>query len=86
VKKFKSRALKRHEGFNGMTKTFKVLDIRFRNSIDKIAPAFEAVCVICQYKIETDEPLFEVLIDDVVKGGNESDSNSDDDFVIEPPP
>jgi hypothetical protein len=58
------------------------LDIRFRSSIDKIALAFEAVCVICQHKIETDEPLFEVLIDDVINGGDKSDSNSDDDFVI----
>jgi hypothetical protein len=83
VKKFKSRALKRHEAFNGMTKNFKILDVRFRNSLDKIAPAFEAVCVICQYKIETDEPLYDVLIDDVVNGGDESDSDSDDGFVIE---
>ena len=29
VKKFKSRALKRHEDFNGMTKTFKILNNRF---------------------------------------------------------
>jgi len=77
VKKFKSRALKRHEGFNGMTKTFKILDDRFRNSTDKFGPAFEAVCVICQYKIETDEPLFDVLIDDVVNGGDNTDSEND---------
>jgi hypothetical protein len=83
VKKIKSRALKRHEGFNGMTKTFKILDDRFQNSIDRFAPVFEAVCVICQYKIETDEPLFDVLIDDVVSGGNKSDADTENGSVID---
>ena len=68
VKKFKSRALKRHEDFNGMTKTFKILSGRFRHGVGKIAAAFESVAVICQYKIERDEPLFDVLIEDVVFG------------------
>ena len=37
----------------------------------------------CQYKIDTDEPLFDVLIDDVVNGGDKSDRDSKDDSVIE---
>jgi len=66
VKKFKSRALKRHEAFNGMTKAFRILSGRFRHGVGKIGSAFESVAVICQYKIETDEPLFDVLVEDIV--------------------
>jgi hypothetical protein len=66
VKKFKSRALKRHKDFNGMTKTFKILQGPFRHGPNKIARDFEAISVICQYKIERDEPLFDILIDNVL--------------------
>ena len=66
VKKFKSRALKRHESFNGMTKTFQSLSGRFRHPVDKFPIVFEAICVICQYKIESEEPLFDILIEDVL--------------------
>ena len=69
VKKFKSRALKSHEDYNGMCKTFKILSGRFRHGVQKIASAFESVAVICEYKIEADEPLFDVLVEDVVLGG-----------------
>ena len=51
-----------------MTKTFKILNNQFRHGVDKIAVAFESVAVICQYKIEADEPLYDVLIEDVVFG------------------
>ena len=61
VKLFKSRALKRHEDFNGMTKNFQILRERFRHSVKKVARAFESVAVICQYKIEREEPLFDIL-------------------------
>jgi hypothetical protein len=61
VKLFKSRALKRHEGFNGMTKSFQILRERFRHGPGKIGIAFEAVAVICQDKIEAEEPLWDVL-------------------------
>ena len=61
VKLFKSRALKRHEGFNGMTKSFQILRERFRHGPGKIGIAFESVAVICQYKIEAEEPLWDVL-------------------------
>jgi DDE superfamily endonuclease len=66
VKKFKSRALKRHETFNFMTKRFKCLDGRFRHGVDRFATCFEAVCVICQYQIEHDMPLYDVLIEDIM--------------------
>ena len=62
VKKFKSRALKRHETFNGMTKTYECLSGRFRHEQHLFKVCFEAICVICQYKIENESPLFEVLI------------------------
>ena len=75
VKKFKSRALKRHEDFNGMTKTFNILQHRFRHGVDKIAKAFESVAVICQYKVESDEPLFDVLIEDLVNPEHDEESD-----------
>lgn len=65
VKKFKSRALKRHETFNGMTKNFDCLSGRFRHSIDRFATCFEAVCVICQYQLELGDPLYNILIEGV---------------------
>jgi hypothetical protein len=46
VAKFKSRALKRHETFNGRTKLFDCLSGRFRHSVDRFKNCFEAVCVI----------------------------------------
>jgi len=67
VKKFKSRALKRHEKFNGMTKTFGCLSGRFRHSIDRFTHCFEAVCVICQYQLENGEPLYDIMIEELLK-------------------
>ena len=66
VKRFKSRGLKRQEDFNGMTKVFKILSGRFRHPLHKFPVAFEAVCVICQYKIESDEPLYDILVEDLL--------------------
>lgn len=66
AKLFKSRALKRHENFNGMTKVFEILSGRFRHSTTKFKCSFEAVCVLCQYKIENETPLYDILIQDVV--------------------
>ena len=65
VRKFKSRALKRHENFNGMTKRFGCLSGRFRHGVDQFATCFEAICVLCQYQIEDDMPLYDVLIEDI---------------------
>ena len=66
VKKFKSRALKRHETFNFMTKRFDCLSGRFRHGAGGFATFFEAVCVICQYQMEDNMPLFDVLIEDIM--------------------
>jgi hypothetical protein len=63
VKRFKSRALKRHENFNGMTKTFDCLSGRFRHGSKRFETCFEAVCVVCQYQLENGHPLYDVLID-----------------------
>jgi hypothetical protein len=67
VKKFKSRALRRHETFNGMIKRYRVLCGQFRHGVKSVATSFEAVCVLCQYQIEFDEPLFDVLVEDVLR-------------------
>lgn len=62
VMDFKARAQMRHEQFNGMMKEFAVLDTRFRSPDDeKFATCFEAVAVICVYRMEHGEPLFDVL-------------------------
>jgi hypothetical protein len=63
--KFKSRASKRHEKFNGMTKNFDCLSGRFRHSVDRFKSCFEAVCVICQYQMENGSPLYDILIEDM---------------------
>ena len=63
VYKFKSRTLKRHETFNGMTKNFDCLSGRFRHSVDRFKNCFEAVCVICQYQLENGQPLYDILVE-----------------------
>jgi hypothetical protein len=78
VKLFKSRALKRHEGFNGMTKSFQILREQFRHGPGKTGRTFDAVAVICQYKIEAEEPLWEVLVEDVLNDKEDSDSGQED--------
>jgi hypothetical protein len=61
VRLFKSRALKRHETFNGIMKNFDSLSGRFRHSVARFENCFEAVCVICQYQIEIELPLFDII-------------------------
>ena len=68
VKKFKSRALKRHEKFNGMIKAFDCLKGRFRHSVDRFEQCMEAVCVVCQYKMDMGDRLYNVLIESLVEG------------------
>lgn len=65
VKTFKSRASKRHETFNGLIKQFQSLSQRFRHKMKdgRFKQCFEAICVICQYQIEIDLPLFDIVID-----------------------
>ena len=67
VKLFKSRALGRHESFNGLLKQNKFFDTRFRHNKERFACAFEACCVLTHYRIiETEIPLFYIVIEDVV--------------------
>ena len=63
VRHFKSRALKRHEKFNGYVKSFACTSERFRHTHDKFKACFEAVCVLCQYKIENSMPLYNILVE-----------------------
>jgi hypothetical protein len=65
VARFKSRALKRHERFNGYTKAFDCLSGRFRHSTGRFKNCFEAVCVICQYQMENGFELFDILLEDM---------------------
>jgi len=60
VREFKSRALARHEKFNGQLKNFGCLSNQFRHDLSKHQPCFEAVAVICQYQLENGSPLITV--------------------------
>ena len=65
VKKFKSRALLRHETFNGLIKNFGCLQGRFRHKQARFEDCFEAIVVICQYQIESTRPLFDILLENM---------------------
>lgn len=62
LKVFKSRVQMRHETFNGMLKQYACLNHRFRHGIHdkKFAACFEACAVLCQFRLNYDEPLFEL--------------------------
>jgi hypothetical protein len=78
---FKSRALMRHENFNSMTKVFKILAGRFHHNEAQFASAFTAVCVLCQFKLLHETPLYDILIPAVIdgkRGGNNDESSLDD--------
>jgi hypothetical protein len=77
VAKFVSRVLKRTEHFNKLVKEFDITSGVFHHSKSRLASAFEAVCVLCQYKIENEVPLFDVLIQAVIDADNEDDSDGD---------
>ena len=68
--------LKRHKGFNGMTKIL-IFRERFRHRKRKVQTIFKAVAVSCQYKIEAEEPLCDVLVEDVLKEDSDLDLDSD---------
>lgn len=77
VRKFKTRAMNRTEKFNGMLKIFESLNGTFRSDDkEKFASVFEAVVVVCQYKMEMGQPLFDILVEDIM---TEADDSSDDD-------
>ena len=65
VKLFKSRALKRHEKLNGHIKTFASMSGRFRHGVPRFKCCFEAVCVICQYRMEMGSDLYDVYVEHV---------------------
>ena len=60
-----------------MAKSFQILRERFQYGTRKVRTAFKTVAVICQYKIEVEEPLWDVLVQDVLKEDPDSDSDSD---------
>jgi hypothetical protein len=81
VQLFKTRALMRHENFNSMTKVFQILAGRFHHSAEQFASAFTAVCVLCQYKLRNETPLYDILISAVIDGvgGEQESSDSEED-------
>jgi len=83
VKQFKARAQMRHEQFNGMLKEFSCLHECFRHREQKFAVCFDATAVICQYRMENGEPLFNLLagisLDEESDSSDDEESASDDD-------
>jgi hypothetical protein len=71
VRKFKARALKRHEKFNNMLKSFKCLSAKFRHTgtgsweKERWKSCFGAVAVICQYQLENGKPLYNIYVGDM---------------------
>ena len=61
LKKFKNRALARHETFNGRIKCFSVLENRWRHCLAKHKIVVEVVCILVQYDMDNGFPLFEVF-------------------------
>lgn len=66
VREFKSRALARHEKFNGQIKNFACMSEKFHHgglgqqTFEKHQMCFEAVAVICQYQLENGSPMMVV--------------------------
>jgi len=60
VRKFKSRAQRRHESFNSIIKNFECLQVQFRHGMKRFASCFEACCVIAQYQMENGRSLYEI--------------------------
>ena len=60
VKKFKARALARHESFNNRIKMFGCLAQKWRHDLEDHKMVFEAICVIMQYQIDNGSPIFDV--------------------------
>ena len=66
VRKFKRRAQRRHETFNGKIKTFECLSKRFRHDKRRFKSCFECCCVIVQYQMENGHALFEILVNGMI--------------------
>ena len=60
-----------------MIKSFQILQERFQHGTGKVRRDFKAVAVICEDKIEAEESMWDVLVDDVLKEDPDSDSESD---------
>jgi hypothetical protein len=48
------------ETFNGLKQTFNILDGRFQHDNAKVEIALTAVCMLCSYKVEYEQPLFDI--------------------------
>lgn len=88
VKKFKSRAQMRHEKFNGMMKEFSCIHECFRHGGEEsFGICFEAIAVICQYRMEHGEQLFDLLagvsLDENAGTNSGSETESSDDETDE---
>jgi len=57
VRELKSRALARHEKFNGQLKNFSCLSETFRHGLEMHQVCFDSVVVICQCELENGSPL-----------------------------
>lgn len=78
VKKFKARALARHETLNGRLKNYAILRSYFRHDKENHGDAFEAVCVMVQYQMDRGHPIFDSLSPDMVAEEKSDESSSND--------
>ena len=84
VRKFKTRALKRHEKVNGYLKVFDCLKGRFRHSPDQLTECFEAACVLVQYQLDVGQNyLFDIVIENIYEDGQEDESSVDESSLDE---
>ena len=60
AKDFKARAKSRQESFNSRVKAFNCTAVSFRHGQELHAAAFESVCILLQYDMESGHGLFEV--------------------------
>ena len=60
MKEFKARAKSRQEVFNSKVKAFTYTATKFRHGQEVHAMAFESVCILLQYDMESGHGLFEV--------------------------
>ncbi len=60
VKTFKRRVKARHESFNRLLKEYHILSTDFRHPLEKHKTVFVAICVICQYNMESERHLWDL--------------------------
>jgi hypothetical protein len=67
LKKFKARALARHETVNGRIKQYKSMSNTWTNGMEKHGTALRAVAATVQYKMDHGSELFPVMVEGLMQ-------------------